>query len=237
MKTSKKVIHILIALIVLVFFSTVVGHASSFSDISLGEEISLPDDLALSIESTCSTHPYFMQVSARADGVFVVYSRCTTTKKEPGNIFKRVYLDLYDNDGDFLKEISFDSPFEFDIELSDQSINMYFRTYVLVFDLKSETMKCYSVHGDIDQLTTPFNQFGDVKFSSGNWDYHCVKSVDGFTKLTRSNNDTTQLLVEMPGTGMKLWKLIILPIILALVLGYIPVALRKVKDRSKGRTF
>ena len=72
---------------------------------------------------------------------------------------------------------------------------------MLVYDFITQEASCYSIPDGAAISGGLYKQLRSKSFLAGDWTYNCKKSMDGYTKLTRSNTEQVQVLVEMPGTG------------------------------------
>lgn len=203
-------------------------HSISVSALESGgimalDEIDLPQDLNFCVNTTCSKHVCFMQATAREDGCFAIYSRYIDTAEYSGNSFKKAYIDIYYADGSFYRELSFTTPLDLAIELTETSVNIYFYTSVIVYDLETQELRHYSIPSGTIENEGVFQKLRSEEFVCGDWKYMLEKSFDGYLKLTRSNDDQIQVLIEMPGTGNSFWN-VLFPGIVSGIIGITVIA-------------
>lgn len=201
MKKLIKWVYTISCIFLMLMVFCVNASALEFGGIPVLQELELPDDLDFSVSDTCSDHMFFMQASAREDGYFLIYSRHTDLTGDSNDTFKRVYIDIYDSEGVFLQELSFVSPLDLAVEITEESVNMYFYSSVMVYDLETQELTCYAISDGAAVNGGLYQTLREDEFVCGDWQYRCIKSFDGYTQLVRSNNDQEQVLVKMPGTG------------------------------------
>ena len=182
---------------------------SAAPQIPILNEIDLPHDLEFVVNETFSRHAYFMQAAADENGCFVLYSRHVNPDDHSDVDFEKVYIDIYSASGDFLKELSFNTPLDCAVEIEGDTVSVYFYSSVLIYSLATEEIHHYAipegaaVNGDL------YKELRSKQFSKGDWDYHYKKGVNGYVKLLRSDGAQTQVLVEMPGTSDAMRKVIL----------------------------
>lgn len=189
----------------IILFVTVSVQAKENSEIIIGEEIPLPKELEFHVNSSCTNHVYFMQATAFSDGSFAVYSRTGKRYHPSSTDFRNVYIDIYDQNGVFLQELSFNTDSSLSVKLTEKTVKIYFYTNVLVFNRETQKLKNYSVDRDAVINSGIFDSLKNEQFACGDWTYSCKKSLEGYTQLARSNENETQILVQMPGTGNTIW--------------------------------
>ncbi len=221
--------------LVLLLFGTNSVHGLEFGGISALEEIDLPEDLNFQVHSVCTKHTYFMQATAREDGCFAIYSRSGETYEPSTTDFKRVFIDVYDPNGTFLQELSFTTPLDLAVELTAETLNIYFYVSVLTYDLETQELRHYSIQDGAAVNGGVYKRLREKEFVSGDWTYTCKKTFDGYTQLTRSNSTQTQILVQMPGTGNAWWN-IFLPGVLICIVCVVIIAFYHRKRMNKKRT-
>jgi len=198
MKTIKKSLFFVFLATIIHFFPVAMAV-----NIPVIEEIDVPANLDFEVHSIQGEYAYFMQATARTDGAFAVYGRHWGAD---GNVdLEVVYIDLYDKDGNFLQELTFRTPFNIAVELTDTSVNIYFYASLLCYDLETQSLHNYSIPENFAENEGIYERLRAAEFSAGNWKYICKKSFDGYTALTRSNEQQTQTLVQMEGTGNSFW--------------------------------
>jgi len=198
MKSVKKTIFLFGVILLFISLTPFSVSALEVGGIPVIEEIELPQDLNLSVKNTCSEHSYFMQATADETGQFAVYSLYINPEDRENN-YERVYIDIYNADGLLLQELSFKTPFSLAIELMGDELNIYFYKSVLVYNIDTQEMQHYSIADGVAVNGGKFKNLRSKEFVKGNWEYSCKNSFHGYTKLTRSNGNQTQVLVEMPG--------------------------------------
>lgn len=210
MNRIRKMILMLFAALLLLASNSLFVSASGFDTIPILEAIDLPQDLDFTVSSVCSGHAYFMQAAADPSGCCAVYSRHVDPDDYSKVDFQKVYIDIYQSDGSFLQELTFKTPFDLAFELEGKYVNIYFYKSVLVYDLTTQELFHYAIPDGAAVNGGLYKQLRSKEFTAGNWVYRCKKGFGGYVKLTRSDGEQVQVLVEMPGTG-DLWTRMILP--------------------------
>ena len=220
---------VVLALTCLLFLLPINAYAADRFRVPVLELVDMPADFNEQINDSCSGHSDFMQVSAQDDGAFVVYSRSMKDSKKP--TFQQVFIDVYDPEGVFVKEISFMSPQDLAVEMVDDRVVVYFYSNVYVYDLREEETYYYSSSGDHDEQYGLFSILREQPFKAGEWTYSCSKSIfdDYYTTLVRTNGENEQILVSLDGDADDL-KARILPVLLGMIcILSIPVLYKKLK--------
>lgn len=201
---------ILLLVVMLMSFSTnhLLVFALEMDAIPIIEEIDLPQDLNFTVSNTCSRHAYFMQAAADETGCYLIYSRHINPDDYSDVDFEQVYIDIYNSDGGFLQELSFKTPLDCAVELKEGTVNIYFYTSVLTYDLATREVHHYAIPEGSAVNGDMYKQLRSPKFTAGNWEYSYKKGFNGYVKLLRSDGEQVQVLVEMSGTGNFFWKVI-----------------------------
>lgn len=190
-------------ILVLMFCSLCLINVSAleFGNITVTDEIDIPEDLEFSVSKVCSRYDYFMQATAREDGCFAIYARHVDMDQHNGTDFEKVYIDLYDADGKFVEELSFTTPFDLAVELTEETVNIYFYKSVLVYNLETQQLRNYSIPDGSATDNGLYERLRENEFISGEWLYSCKKTQGNFTELSRSNGNQYQILLQTNGTG------------------------------------
>lgn len=196
----RKVVSSTIAIYILILSTIINVNANYAEEVAFIEQIAIPDDMNFTVSENCTNHLYFMQATANESGNFAVYSRATDSSKTAKNDFKRVFIDIYNVDGTFFQELSFTTPLDLAIEFTGQTLNIYFYSWVLVYDINIQNLVCYSIEDGVAVNNGKFTVLRQKNFESGEWQYTCVKGLNGYIRLERSNKYQNHILVEMTGT-------------------------------------
>lgn len=185
-----------IALFLFLFILPTSTLAADFHGIDILGEYPLPDDFSIHISDICSGHSSFEQVTAREDGWFAVCSLYTNTEEWTDQIFSLHYIDIYDNNGKFVEELSFSTELDNAIELTDDALNIYFQTFIISYNLQSKEIFSYSIPPRATVENGLLFQLEDDRFTAGEWTYHSTGGWVLYAKLTRSNDFETQVLLD-----------------------------------------
>ena len=180
--------------------------ALEFGNITVIDEIDIPEDFEFSVSKVCSRFDYFMQAAAREDGCFAIYARHVDMDQHNGTDFEKVYIDLYDANGKFVEELSFTTPFDLAVELTEETVNIYFYKFVIVYNLETQELRNYSIPDGSAINNGLYERLREDEFISGEWLYSCKKTHGNFTELTRSNGNQYQILLQTSGTSYSFGK-------------------------------
>lgn len=212
MKRLVRIFPAIVFAFLVVLESSSAAFASTFHGIETTGTCPIPADFQFTSSTVCSEHLYFEQVSARDDGWFAVYYRYS---EDTG--FRTAYIDIFDADGTFVRELSFQTKQDFAMELTDEGLLLYFYSFVISYDWDTEQLSGYTIPESSAIDNGVFSDLKQSKFESGGWTYRCRRKLYGYTQLTRENAAGKQELLSLPGNGMNVWNLFILPVILGFV--------------------
>ena len=200
----------MLLLVILLFFQcSILAFALDNKSVPTLEAIELPPDLNFTVSHSCSGHAFFMQATANETGYFAIFSLHVDPDDLADVDFKKVYIEIYQPDGTFLQELSFTTPLALTVALEENCVNIIFYDSVLVYEFVTQELSHYATPaGATGNNGTPA-QWVSKNFSVGDWDYTCKKGFLGYVKLSRTNGEQEQVLVEMPGNHLYLQKLII----------------------------
>lgn len=195
MKLIYKLVVLLFVALIAFSFSGLTVFASGTESNYEFTEIDLPQGLNFTVNDTCTGHAYFMQAAANEQGSFAVLSLHVNPNDIQDFDFGKVYVDLYNSDGVFYQEISFETASAFVIQLETDCLNMYFQDSLMVYDLETRELTNYAIppeapeYGGMEELRAE-------SFSAGDWEYTCRKGVRGYVELSRSDGNQVQVLVQ-----------------------------------------
>lgn len=165
-------------------------------------EIALPDDFAFSQNEACTGHKYFLQATAQENGMFLVCSHYIDPMGRSEETYKRQFIDVYDADGKFYKELTFYSQHPYIVEMINNSVYIYFYSYAITFDLYTDELHCFDIPDSYIANNDSYDHLRLNSFTSGQWQYRCVKSAVGYKQLVRQNGDVHEVVVNLPGMGL-----------------------------------
>lgn len=178
-------------------------------------EYDIVEDLQILEKETCSKHNFFYQVAAQEDGCFVVLSRQANNTNLSDGTMSVAYIDLFDSNGVFQKELVFSTPLDFVIEYESDILNLYFYDYYISYDIPTGSITRHTSYDNL--LSEKKSSLTHTSFTSGSWQYRCKRSFHGFTKLTRTNYVEEQVLLDLTGSGFNIWNTVFLAIVLAIL--------------------
>ena len=214
MVENRKKFKILIMVMLLFYCFSIFAWAINVSEVNneVLQESVLPNDLNFAVSDTCSHHKFFRQATARQDGTFATCTvgvyvdnlRSDTNKK---------FIDIYNSNGEFIEELSFETSSDLAIELTEQTLNIYLYSERLCYDLESKKVSYY--------LTAHYEAYNSGyvetlrrdKFTVGEWTYSYKSTILGHTQLIRSNGSEKQTLLEMQGSKLTDAKYVVVDIL------------------------
>lgn len=218
-----------IVCILLLFNFTVPCNAAEYT-FSYSYEIGR-DSIGFTDANTCSGHVFFEQFAVNQNQWVAVYYRFSETDDFTGGSFGRAYIDIYDAEGAFFKEISFDTSQEIAIELTENAVRVFFQTHVMEYTWDNNEICGYHI-ADYDSLRgSIFSSLRKSEVTVGEWTYQAKKALHGYTKLVRKNGSSEQILLDLPGTKFTVQNTV-LP---GLVIGAVVIAVSVANARKRAR--
>lgn len=195
---------IIVTLIILMVIPCRALEQSTVKEFAYSYDIS-KESIAFCDTDNCSGHVYFEQFSVNRNQWFAVYYRYTEAGKESRSAFGRAYIDIYNAEGVFQKEISFDTTQEIAIEMTDSELLVYFQSHVMAYTWKDNMICGYQIADYESVRADIFDNLRKAELTVGEWTYTSKAALHGYTELTRENGNTMQTLVALSGTGFTIW--------------------------------
>lgn len=204
----------LLTMVILLFFSfSICVRAISVGDIYSEklQESALPDNFNFTVNNTCSHHKYFKQATARQDGAFATCTVGVFIDDLRSNTNKK-FIDIYDSDGEFIEELSFETTSDIAIELTEKTLNIYLYSELISYDLDSKDVSYFTTERYEAFNSGYVETLRQDKFTVGEWTYSYKSTILGHTKLMRSNGVEKQTLLETQGTKITEMKYVVVDI-------------------------
>ena len=203
MKTKN--IFIFVSVIMFIFLYTgCISFALSVADIPKHKTNVFPEDLDLQINKECSGHSYFLQADANEKGDFIVLSHKEKYDKDNNDVFKKKYVDIYGADGKFCFELVFTTTMDPALRLDKNTLYLVFYNNIVTCDIETQEINYYYIQGNKIWESTNSEIRQQEEFTVGEWTYECKRNIQlDYVKLIRSNNNQTDVLLEMPGSQSK----------------------------------
>lgn len=171
--------------------------------LELGDEITIPSKIDLQIHNSCWEHDWFDQYHVRADGWFVVLSRVANLNGADKQGFNRVYVDIYNAEGVFQKEISFNAV-EGDIVavIKETAVEIYMPNRYLSYNLQLGEVTChytpdnYLEDSGLAELVRPSER------QVGEWTYKAKGFPNMRHILTREKDGQVETILKFKGSSM-----------------------------------
>lgn len=231
MKLINKLIVLLLVGLMVISFAGLTVFASGTGPNEGFKEIDLPQGLNFTVNDTCTEHGYFMQAAANEQGAFAVLSLHVNPDDIQDFDFGKAYIDLYNSEGTFYRELSLETPSAFAIELENDQLNMYFEDCLMVYDLETHKLTNYAIppeapeHGGMAELRAE-------SITAGEWEYTCRKGVRGYVELVRTDGSQVQVLVQARGS-LEMIVYVVLPLSVILLAVIVVFFYLKGKNRRR----
>lgn len=180
------------------------SFAFSVSEIPKIKINEFPENINLYVNQNCSGHTYFLQADANENGDFVVLSHKEKYDKKNNDIFDKKYVDIYNSEGEFCFELVFTTKMNPVLRMDGDILCLIFNNNLLTFDIETEELNYYDIPGNELWEYTNSEISQEEEFTVGAWKYKCVRNMKiGFVKLIRSNDEQSDVLIEMSGVQLK----------------------------------
>ena len=235
----RKVLRFMLsAVLIVTIFSTsakaLTNAEASFPEIT---EYDVAEQYNIAVRDVCTGHTYFTYATFNEDGWFAISCFTSEKKAEGTDPAGTVYIDVFNEEGVFQKEIAMESRGGCSVRLNGQMLHLYTYNDLILYDLQT---------GELSGYRTPDNYVKDkglhvtltkISFEKDGWQYRCSRSLFGYTSITRTNGNQTETLLQLsgkvPGTGQSLWEVFLIPPAVLLLAGLTGICLWK-KLRTKG---
>lgn len=230
-------IKTLIVCLLLVISSTPYVFAVNESDsVSICNQQIL-EDHELVVQDKCSGHSFFFHVKVRDDGWFVVFYRSANQNKAEDEYLSRVYIDLFNADGEFQKELSFVSYDDVVLDFTDSTIDIYFWDYMLSYELSTDTFRKCSIPDNYAKESGLYSEFIQKTIEADGWKYECGRNVLGYTSIRKTKGNVEKELLSLSGhvPGVSVSFTDIMPYVVVSVLSIavvITIMFRRIRKRK-----
>lgn len=170
--------------------------AVEFDGVDIISETKLPEDLNLKVNKDCTEHSFFKQATAWSDGSFAICTSGITTDGVTRNTNCK-FIDIYNTDGEFVKELTFETTSDIAIERTEKTLNIYLYSGIICYNLESNEFSYYTTPDYQAYNSGYVENLRKDKFTVGEWTYSYEKNFDGYVKLIRSNGNDKQILYEI----------------------------------------
>ncbi|MBR6762801.1 MAG: hypothetical protein IKM13_03520 [Clostridia bacterium] len=213
--TMKHTTYVLLLLLLLVFFFDAplasATPPSKYTFEVIGK-IDPSEIISFTIRNTQTHTTYVNYAVAREDGVVAVMSRKGIDENKMP-MLRHSFVALYHPDGTFDCELEFVPNYGSlaHMEITEESLNIFLRHFLLVFDLETHQITCYSISLDeaaYNRLNA--DTFGRKQFTVGEWTYvYKRRGIEDRAGLVRSNGKIEQVLIDLPGNNPSVQSVVI----------------------------
>ena len=182
---------------------------------------------------TCSGHDYFDQYAVNQNQWFAVYYRLSKTEAHPNGTFGRVHIDIFDDQGALVKEISFNTTQDVAIELTETSVLIYLQTHVMEYIWENHAIRGYQIANYDSVRWEILDRLRQKEATVGEWNYKSKAALHGYTKLIRENGEIEQCLVDLPGSGFTVGNTVVPGLLIGAVTIVITILMLKRKKMQR----
>lgn len=223
---SRIIRFILISILILtVLFSGLGVSADTAETFPKITEYDIAEKYNISIRDTCAGHTYFTYATFSEEGWFTIF--CNTSEKEAEGTDPSAYLyiDIYNEEGVFQKEISFECRNSFACELTGQVLQMYFYNDMIRYDLQTGEIQGYHIPENYAEKKGSVFEIKKIAFEMDGWQYKCSRGLLGYTSIMRTKGNQTETLLKLsanvPGSNLPFWAFMIRSGVGALAAGFL----------------
>lgn len=197
-------------------------------------EIPVPEEYQLIVSSVCSTHQNFQSIATNQEGFAAIYSR-NTKIDQPEQFDNIKYIDLFNADGDFVEEIQFSTSLPVEIELTEDTLNIYFHINILTYNLKERSFHYYALPSGVNLATDFLPAVRNKSLDVGSWSYSLEKELDGYKSVSRTNIVTgvEQTLMSCVGSKRTPLNTIVIPAVVSILILFWGINCRKNKKNPR----
>ncbi len=180
----------------------IIGYFKSYSSASFTDNIYYYDDidmsdLSVTISDTYTANKCIMQADANENGCFATmtyYFAYAQDSNIDSVYFKKKFVDIFDNAGNFICELIFYTKIDPTLRISGNCVYIFFFDTVLIFNINSRDIKYYL----FDPASIDISK-QESEFEVGKWKYKLSKSQAlGYRQLIRYSDNETQILIDIP---------------------------------------
>lgn len=177
-------------------------YASFLEEMKSLREIEIDTNFSVVISDTYTNNKCIVQATANENGDFCTMSYYVFDRQEnynSDNVFLKKFLDVFNNKGEFICELSFITELDPSIKMLDNKVYIIFYGSVLIFDFIDLDIKYYSYN--ISSIEEVYEElfYKKNKFEVGEWKYKLAKQQSiGYRQLIRYNETEKQVLVDIP---------------------------------------
>ncbi len=197
-------------------------------------EIPIPEEYQLIVSSVCSIHQNFQSVATNQEGFAAIYSR-NTKVDQPEQFDNIKYIDLFNTDGDFIEEIQFCTSLPVEIELTEDTLMIYFHINILTYDLKERSFHYYALPSGVNLAADFLPAIRNKSLDVGDWRYSLEKELDGYKTVSRINIVTgeNKTLMSCAGSERTPVNTIAIPAVISILILIWGINCRKNKKNSR----
>lgn len=187
----------------LVFALSTPVVADIFPPLEPGAEISMPSDIGFQIHDTCQGHDWFNQYHVREDGWFVTLHRVANLHSGDAQGFDRVYVDIYNAEGVFQKELSLHS-IDANIVacITEETVEIHLPNCYLSYNMETEGVTCHYAPANHVQDSELYDLLWQSELQVGEWVYKSNGPFHMYHILMREKDGEVQTVLKLKGSSL-----------------------------------
>lgn len=198
-----KKLFVLLMCTALIFALPTPVVADEFNPLELGEEISMPSNIDFETHDTCWGHDWFSQYHARDDGWFVTLHRVANLHGGDEQGFDRVYVDIYNAEGVFQKELSLhNTDANIVAYITESTVEIYLPNCYLSYNLETEVVTCHYAPANYVQDSELYDLLWQSEQQTGEWTYKSKGSFKMCHTLAREKDGEVQTVLKLKGSSL-----------------------------------
>lgn len=186
-----------------IFALSIPTAANGSTSLKLGDEIPMPSNIDFVVHDTCWEHDWFGQFHAREDGWYIVVSRVANLNGSKEQGFNRVYIDIYNAECVFQKELSLNnSDANIVCLITETAVEIYLSNCYLSYDLETEAVNCHYAPDNYVQNSDLVDLLWESKQQIGEWTYKSKGSPQMRHALIREKDGQVQTILKCKGSSL-----------------------------------
>lgn len=201
MRVLIKIVSFVLVFVHTINYLAIYSSASSFNNILLLDELDINTDFSVTVSNTYTENKCIEQADANENGYFATLTCYVAYAQDRNkeNVFLKKFVDVFDNKGEFICEITFITKLDPILRMSKNYVYIIFYETVLIFDIVNRETKYYSI--DPDSIVR--EPVGTIKrgneFEIGKWKYKLSKHQSlGYRQFVRYTDTESQVLIDIP---------------------------------------
>lgn len=208
MKRSFMILFALLSVLLLAAPAAADGYESWV----LGTEVPMPGNVEFEVHDSCLEHDWFEHYHAREDGWYIVVYPVANLNGADEEGFARAYIDIYNSEGVFQKELSLDgSDANMVARITETAVEIYLTNRYLSYDLETGEVTCHYTPANYVRTSGLYDELTKAKQQIGEWTYQSKGIPQMRDKLVREKNGTSETLLDLKGSDLS-FPMVLIPV-------------------------